>query len=190
MEPGPVQRGDDTLGAQDDAVFLLLVQGLQDAFQLLRRELPGRLPAPGGEDLVGVVLPVVVMVVMMLVVMFVLMFIIVVMVVVMMVLMFVVIVVIMVMLVLMMVVVVVVLVVMMLPALLAVAVLVMLVVVVIVLMGQEGLLPVVLLLGRCHDLLSVQLVPGSGDDGGVGVDLPQELKAGFQLLRVHVLGAA
>ena len=57
-------------------------------------------------------------------------------------------------------------------------------------MGQQRLLPVVLLLGRRHDLLAVQLVPGGGDDGGVGVDLPQELKAGFQLGRVHILGAA
>ena len=58
--------------------------------------------------------------------------------------------------------------------------------------GQTGqlLLQGVLVLHGLQDLLAVQLLPGGGDDGGVGVVLPQQLYRVHELLFAHAAGAA
>src|SRR5699024_1173973 len=56
VEPGlPVVAGEHPLGPEDIAVVLPHGQRGQGVLQLLPAVLPGRLPAPGGKDLVGVV---------------------------------------------------------------------------------------------------------------------------------------
>ena len=62
VDPLAVLTGHDTLGAQDDAV-LTGIKLLQDLGDLIGSVLPGSLTAPGGEDLVGVVVMVMIMVV-------------------------------------------------------------------------------------------------------------------------------
>ena len=58
--------------------------------------------------------------------------------------------------------------------------------------GQTGqlFLQGVLVLHGLQDLLAVQLLPGGGDDGGVGVVLPQQLHGVQQLLFGHASSAA
>ena len=61
MEPGlPVVTGHHALGPEDIAVILAHSQGGQGLLQLLTTIFPGCFPAPGGKDLVGVVVVMVV----------------------------------------------------------------------------------------------------------------------------------
>ena len=63
VEPGlAVVAGDHPLGPEDNAVILGHGQGGQGLLKLLPAVLPGRLPAPGGKHLVGVVVVVVMVV--------------------------------------------------------------------------------------------------------------------------------
>ena len=191
----------DALGPENLAV-LAGVQLLQDVLDALGGEGLGGLHAPGGEDLVGVVMVVMVVaaavgivalvavmvVVMVVLVLFVLMVVVV--------MMLVVILVVIVMMVAGAVGIVALILVMVVMMVMLVLVLVMMMVVMVL-----GLLGLMLgthlgqeLVGEGHlldgpeDGLTVQLVPGGGDDGGIGVLLPQHGHGGLELLLRQLLG--
>ena len=63
MEPAALAAGNDALGAQDDAVFLAVKRG-EDIGELLLAERLDRLHAPGGENLVGMVVAMVMVMIM------------------------------------------------------------------------------------------------------------------------------
>ena len=178
MEPAALAAGNDALGAQDDAVFLAVKRG-EDIGELLLAKRLDRLHAPGGEDLVGMVVAMVMVVLVIMIVAAALAVLVVLMM--MLMVMIVMMLVIMVMVVLMIVVVAA-----------ALAVLVMLVVMMRMLMhdGLEHLLSkIVILLHRGENLRAGELIPRRGDDAGLVVMLAKERDGGLQLLLAHLLAA-
>ena len=178
MEPGgAVVTGDHPLGPEDIAVILSQCQGGQGLLKLLTAVFPGGLPAPGGKHLVGVVVMVMVVVaaaggagVAML---------------------------------MMMVMVVFMVVLMLAVAVLMVAVRVVMAVVLVVMPVMMVLMVVMVVLDLLHqlvgqvlpalhggeDLRPGELVPGGGEDGGLGVLLPQQSDGSVQLVLIDLLSA-
>ena len=58
--------------------------------------------------------------------------------------------------------------------------------------GQAGqlFLEGILVLHGLQDLLAVQFLPGGGDDGGVGIVLPQQIHSGQEFFLLHPAGTA
>ena len=208
MDPAlRILRGDIALRAQHHTVFRGVLQLLQDALDLLGRELLVRLHAPADEDLVRVVAVVMMMVVMLMLVVLVivvmvvagalrvvaLVVIIVVMMMVMMLMLVLILVVVMVMMVLMLILVIVV--VMVVAG--AVRIVALVVIVVIMMMVLVRLLFEFLELHRNgglllhggHQLLAGELVPRGRDEHGVGVVVADELDALVELLLRNILRA-
>jgi hypothetical protein len=168
VDPPTILTGDDALGPENDAVLLLVTQSAQASGDLLLGEGLGSLQAPGGEDLIGVMVVVmfvvVVVMVLMLMVMVVMVLMLMLMLVVVMVLMLMLMVVVMMVFVFMLMV--------MIVMMVAVAVRVVALLSTVGLQSLQRSLQGVLLLHGLHDLLTGQLLPGSGDNDGLGVRLP------------------
>ena len=205
VDPAAVDCGHDALGAQHNAVFLLVKQRLEDSRDLVVGVLARGLGAPACEHLVGVVMVVVVVMVVaaaadltvLMMVMMVLMLLIVVMVVMMLVLLIVVVMVaaLVLLAVLMMVVVMLMLLILILVMMMAAAAFLVLIMMMVVMLMRLSLevrqlrLERGLALHRLEDLRAGDLVPRRGDDGRDRVLLTQQGDAGIELLLAQALGA-
>ena len=168
FQPAALRIGDNALGPEHRPEAGLVLQRIQDGFQLLCAVAPRGLPSPALEYLVRVMLPLVVMMVLMVVVVVVLMLVVVLMV----------------------------MPVMVLVLMLAVAVVIVIVVIVIVVMVMvmrflhQGFRPVTAGGSGGIDLFSGEGIPGGGDQAELRLDLPQDMDGGLQLLLAQPLGAA
>ena len=184
VNPRTVGAGDDAFGTEYDTILLPFIQPGQRTGYLFLGVLPRRFCTPAFKDFIcimvmaaGTAVVVVVMMVVdmavgfMVVIMFFVLVVIVLFV-------FMIVVMVMVMLVLMLLMVMVVRMIMLFMLVFVVMIMVMMVVGLVVLCllrGQAGqlFLEGILVLHGLQDLLTVQFLPGSGDDGGVGIVLPQ-----------------